>query len=55
MNVVLLLIRKDQWTAQEILFLAYHIRFVIYSGSAQNLPPCPIIKTSIWCLEEKWN
>jgi len=29
--------------------------FVIYSGSAQNLPPCPIIKSSIWCLEEKSN
>ena len=25
MNVVLLLIRRDQWTAQEIPFLTYHI------------------------------
>ena len=26
-----------------------------YSGSARNLSPCPIIKSNIWCLEEKWN
>jgi len=55
MNVTLLLIRRDQWTAQDIPFLSYRIFFVVYSGSAQNLPPCPIIKSSIWCLEEKWN
>jgi len=43
MNVALLLIRRNQWTVQEITFLAYHICFAVYSGSAQNLLPCPII------------
>jgi len=32
----------------------HYICFVVYSGSA-HLPPCPIIKSGIWCLEEKWN
>jgi len=32
-----------------------YICLVVYSGSAQNLLPWPIIRSSIWCLEEKWN
>jgi len=40
---------------KKIPFWTYYICFVVYSGSAQNLPPRPIIKSSIWCLEEKWN
>ena len=55
MNVVLSLVRRDQLTAQRIPFWTYDICFVVYSGSAQNLSPCPTIKSSIWCLEEKWN
>jgi len=55
MNVVLSLVRGGEWTAEKIPFWTYYICFVVYSGSAQNLPPSPIIRSSIWCLEEKWN
>jgi len=55
MNVVLPQMRRDQWTPQKISFWTYYSWFVVYSGSAQNLPPCPIIKSSSWYLEEKWN
>jgi len=50
MNVVLSLMRRDQWTAQKIPFRTCYICFVVYSNSAQNLTPCLIIKSSIWCL-----
>jgi len=57
MNVVLSLMQRDQWTAQKIRFWTYRycICFVVYSGSAQNLPLCPINKSSIWRLEAKLN
>jgi len=32
-----------------------HTTFVVYSGSAHNLSPFPIIRSNYWCLEEKWN
>jgi len=54
-NVVLSLVRSGQWFAQTIPFWTYYICCVVYSGSAVNLLPCPIIKSSIWCLEEKRN
>jgi len=38
MNVILSLTRRDQWTTQKIPFRTYYICFVVYSGSAQNLP-----------------
>jgi len=34
MNVVLLLIRRNQWTAQESPFSTCWVCFVVYSGSA---------------------
>jgi len=36
-------------------FWTHYICFVVSLGSAQNRPQCLIIKSSIWCLEEKWN
>jgi len=39
----------------KIPFRAYYICFVVSSGRLQDLPPCLIIKSSIWCLEENWN
>jgi len=33
--------RRDQLTAQKIPFWPYWICFVVYSGSARNLPPTP--------------
>jgi len=39
MNVVLSLMRRDQWITQNIPFRTYCICFVVYSGSAQNLLP----------------
>jgi len=53
MNVVLSLMRRDQWTTEKISFWTYYICFVVYSGSAQNLHPCPIIKSSILVLSRK--
>ena len=47
MNVVLLLIRRDEWTAQEIPFLTYHICFVVYSGSARKLSPALSLSQTI--------
>jgi len=41
MNVVLSLVRSDQWTAQKIWLWTYYICFVVYSGSAQTLPHVP--------------
>jgi len=58
MNVVLSLMRRDQWTTQNNPFrISLHLLhlFVAYSCSAQTKPPWPFIKSSIWCLEEKWN
>jgi len=49
MTVVLSLMRRDQWTTQKIPFRIYYVCCVVYSGSAQNLPPC-LINSSIWCL-----
>ena len=48
------MMRRDQGTAEKRPFWTY-ICFVVYSGSAQSPPPCPIIKSNIWYLEEKWN
>jgi len=48
MNVALSLMRRDRWSAQKFRFA------LIYLRSVQNLAPC-LIKSSIWCLEEKWN
>jgi len=53
MNAVLSLMRRDQWTAQNNSVLDLLHLFVAYSGSSQKLSPCPTIKSSIWCLEEK--
>jgi len=50
MNVVLSLMQRDQWATEKISFWTYYICFVVYSGSAQNLHPCPIIKSSILVL-----
>jgi len=55
MHMVLSLVPRDQWTAQKVAFWAYYIYFVNYSGSAQSLSQRPIIKPSIWCLQEKRN
>jgi len=49
MNVVLSLMRRDQWTGRKSRFGLTTFAFVVYSGSAQNLP-IPIIKSSILCL-----
>jgi len=38
MNVVLPLVRSDQWTAQKSWFWTYYSSFDVYSGSAQTLP-----------------
>jgi len=43
MNVVLSLVRRDQRNAQKNPFWTYYIYFFVYSGSVQNLPPCPTI------------
>jgi len=55
MNVVSSVVQKINELLKKVPFWIYYIYFVVYSGSAQNLPPCPIIKSSIWCLEEIWN
>jgi len=47
--------QRDQCTAQKNSFWTHYICFVVSLGSAQNLPLCLIIKSSTWCLEEKWN
>jgi len=47
--------QRDRRTAQQIPFWTRYICFVVSLGSVQNLTPCLIIKSSTWCLEEKWN
>jgi len=50
MNVLLSLVRSNQWTAQKI-GLGLITFVLLFTQPCPDSTPCPIIKSSIWCLQ----